>query len=173
MYLAQKVCFKSAIFSTRTILTFRLLLGRIELPRDKTVIKLGPERVLFSLVAWKNSQTAKRGKEMGKERKYSKDLPRRMYTFFSTYSGTTGAPSFMKFALSIGVTLEELCSYRKNKKFDRSYRECCEIRKDYLIDMALNKRFDSSFTKFLLGECEKGEDEKNGEFKISLEVLEK
>ena len=96
-----------------------------------------------------------------------------MYTYFVTYSGNTGAPSFAKFALSIGVTLEELCSYRKNKKFDRSYRECCEIRKDYLIDMALNKRFDPSFTKFLLSELEKNESDGENDFKISIEVLDK
>ena len=110
---------------------------------------------------------------MGKTRGYSSDLPRRMYTYFVTYSGNTGAPSFAKFALSIGVTLEELCSYRKNKKFDRSYRECCEIRKDYLIDMALNKRFDPSFTKFLLSELEKNESDTENDFKISIEVLDK
>ena len=107
---------------------------------------------------------------MGKRKGYSNDLPRRMYTYFTTYNGNTGAPSFMKFALLIGVTLEELCSYRRHKEFDRSYRECCEIRKDYLIDMALNKRFDPSFTKFLLSEAEKDGDTEEREFLLSVEV---
>ena len=95
-----------------------------------------------------------------------------MYTYFTTYSQSTGAPSFMKFALAIGVTLEELNSYRKHRKFDEAYRECCEIRKDYLIDMALNRRFDSSFTKFLLSEIEAPLQSGDNEFKLSLEVLE-
>lgn len=108
--------------------------------------------------------------KLGKQ-KYSSDLPRRMYTYFTTYGEGVGAPSFSKFARAIGVTLDELLSFRKHGKFDRAYRECSEIRRDYLIDMALNKRFDSSFTKFLLSEIEHAQNEDNGEFKFSLEVL--
>ena len=91
--------------------------------------------------------------------KYTKDLPRRLYSFFTSFvtSSVTkdGAPSFSKFARSINVTLEDVESFRKQKEFDRAYRECSEIRKDYLIDSALTKRFDPSFVKFLLsGEAE-------------------
>ena len=75
-----------------------------------------------------------------------------MYKFFIEFSDTAGVPSFEKFAILKGITLEELSSYRRNKCFDRAYRECCEIRRDYLIDRALNKRFDPSFVKFLLSE---------------------
>ena len=95
-----------------------------------------------------------------------------MYTYFTTFTQGTTAPSFSKFALSIGITLEELNSYRKNKTFDAAYRECSEIRKDYLIDMALSKRFDASFTKFLLSDVEKADIDGENEFTISLEVLE-
>ena len=93
---------------------------------------------------------------MKKKMKYSKDLPRQMYSFFTSFvtGGVTkeGAPSFSKFARSIGVTLEEVEHFRRDKEFDRAYRECSEIRKDYLIDSALNKRFDPSFVKYLLTE---------------------
>lgn len=75
-----------------------------------------------------------------------------MYKFFKDFSDAAGAPSFAKFAMLRGITIEELCSYRKKKTFDKAYRECCEIRRDYLIDRALNKRFDPSFVKFLLSE---------------------
>jgi hypothetical protein len=109
---------------------------------------------------------------MARCKKYTSDLPRKMYSYFTGCNLATGAPSFSKFALSIGVTLEELKSYRKHKNFDRSYRECSEIRKDYLIDMALTKRFDSSFTKFLLSEFEAQNESEANEFKISLEVIE-
>ncbi len=74
-----------------------------------------------------------------------------MYTFFKSYEGP-GAPSFAKFAQSIGVTLENLLDYKRHSEFERAYRECSEIRRDYLIDNGLSRRFDSSFTKFVLTE---------------------
>lgn len=84
-----------------------------------------------------------------KGRKYDKTLPRQMYTYFASFSETE-APCFSKFAKSIGLTLAELESYRKHSEFDRAWRECNEIRRDYLIDRALTKRYDPSFVKFLL-----------------------
>ena len=92
---------------------------------------------------------------MKKEKKrYSADLPKKMYLFFKTFgeSGSLGAPSFSKFAASIGVTLRELDGFRKNKEFAKAWAEAEEIRRDYLIDQALYKRFDPSFVKFLLSE---------------------
>ena len=106
--------------------------------------------------------------------KYTNDLPRRIYTFFLNYDGP-GAPSYSKFARSIGVTLGDVESYRRHKEFDRAYRECSEIRRDYLIDNGLVKRFDSSFVKFLLtseygmGDGKGAEDDK--EMKVTLEVI--
>ena len=89
---------------------------------------------------------------MKKKSIYRKDFPHKLYVFFASYSETSGAPSFLKFARSIGVTTEEVEAFRAHKEFDRAYRECERIRRDYLIDNALTKRFDSSFTKFLLSE---------------------
>ena len=106
---------------------------------------------------------------------YTKDLPRRLYTFFKDYDGP-GVPSFSKFARSIGATLIEIERYRKHYEFDRAYRECSEIRRDYLIDNGLTKRFDSSFTKFILstefrmGEEKISDDERN--IQLTLEVVE-
>ena len=105
---------------------------------------------------------------------YTNDLPRRLYTFFKDYDGV-GMPSFSKFARSINVTLGDIERYRKHDKFDRAYRECSEIRRDYLIDNGLTKRYDSSFVKFLLnaeygmGDTKIGEDDKD--IKVTLEVI--
>lgn len=107
-------------------------------------------------------------------RKYSRDLPRRMYSYFITYSDV-GAPSFAKFARSAGITTDDIEEYRKRREFDRAYRECSEIRRDYLIDNGLAKRFDSSFTKFILsseyqmGESKVSDEERNIE--VTLEVI--
>ena len=106
--------------------------------------------------------------------KYTTDLPRRLYTFFLNYDGA-GAPSFSKFARSIGATLSDIESYRKHGEFERAYQECSEIRRDYLIDNGLVKRFDSSFTKFLLsseygmGDTKETKDDKD--IKVTLEVI--
>ena len=81
---------------------------------------------------------------------YKKTLPRQMYAYFISYNESSGAPSFSKFARRLGLTLEELSSFRKRyPSFDEAWRECSEIRRDFLIDGALSRRFDSSFTKFL------------------------
>ena len=106
--------------------------------------------------------------------KYTSDLPRRIYTFFLNYDGP-GLPSLSKFARSIGVTLEDIERYKRHSEFAKACRECSEIRRDYLIDNGLVKRFDSSFTKFLLtsefgmGDA-KGTDE-DKEMKITVEVI--
>ena len=106
--------------------------------------------------------------------KYTADLPRKLYTFFLNYDGA-GAPSFSKFARSIGVTLYDIEHYRRHGEFERAYQECSEIRRDYLIDNGLVKRFDSSFTKFLLnsefgmGDSKISDEDK--EIKVTLEVI--
>ncbi len=71
-----------------------------------------------------------------------------MYTYFHSYDDV-GLPSFSKFARSIGATLADIEKFRKKKEFERAYTECNEIRRDYLIDQALSKKFDSSFSKLL------------------------
>ncbi len=112
---------------------------------------------------------------MKRKIKYQEDLPRKIYTFFITYSDSTGAPSFTKFAKSIGATLEDIERFRKHSEFERAYRECNEIRRDYLIDGALTKRYDSSLVKFLLGaEYGMGDKDKEKEdtsLAVTLEVL--
>jgi len=109
---------------------------------------------------------------MKKKSKYTKDMPRAMYTYFLTYSDKASAPSFSKFARSIGRTLSDITDYRRHAEFDRAYRECNEIRRDYLIDAALTKRFDPSFTKYLLSEAEdNAESERDDGISFTLEVL--
>ena len=85
------------------------------------------------------------------KKKYDKDLPRQIYTYFVNAAAESSIPSFSKFARSIGVTLDTLSEYRKHKEFDRAWRDCIEIRRDYLTDCALTRRYDPSFVKFLLG----------------------
>ena len=98
-----------------------------------------------------------------------------MYSYFINFSDTAGAPSYEKFARHIGVTLDELEGYRKHSEFDRAYRECSEIRRDYLIDAALTKRFDSSATKFVLssefGMGEKEKKEEDTTLSVTVEIL--
>ncbi len=109
---------------------------------------------------------------MRKRAKYKSELPRRMYSYFSGYGEAVGAPSFTKFARSIGVTTEELALFRKHREFDAAWRECSEIRKDYLIDMALSKRCDASFAKFIFAlEFPADSGMSDGEMNITLEVL--
>ena len=115
------------------------------------------------------------GADMKKrKRKYGSELPRQMYAFFSGYDDV-GAPSFGKFARSIGITHEELSDFRKHAEFDRAWRECSEIRRDYLIDRALTKRHDASFVKFLLvAEFGMGEENEptDSSVNLTLEVVE-
>ena len=112
---------------------------------------------------------------MKRKAKYSTDLPRLLYTYFNSYQESSGAPSFSKFARSIGVTLSELESFKSNGEFSRAWAECNEIRRDYLIDRALSRQLDSSFTKFILSaEYEMGEKEKDvtdKELSVVLEVV--
>ena len=111
---------------------------------------------------------------MKRKIKYTNDLPRQLYTFFISQCND-GVPSFDKFAKSIGATLEDVENFREHKEFDRAYRECNEIRRDYLIDSALTRRYDPSFVKFLLtSEFGMGEKEKEKEdtgLTVTLEVL--
>ena len=102
--------------------------------------------------------------------KYTNDLPRKLYSFFLNYDDI-GAPSFSKFARSIGVTVADLERLRRHKRFDSAVRECEEIRRDYLIDRALDKRFDPTFVKFLLTESN-SDTVDSGEFTLHLEVKE-
>ena len=118
-----------------------------------------------------NKQGVIQLKEKKRKRiKYDESLPSRLYTFFVTYQETNSVPSISKFARSIGATTEEIESFRSHKRFDEAYRECGEIRRDYLIDHALTKRYDPSFVKFLLSEGEEDLYEDN-EMTLTLEVV--
>ena len=105
---------------------------------------------------------------------YTEDMPKKLYAFFIGYSDTSTAPSFSKFARSIVATLNDIQEFRKYAEFERAYEECNEIRRDYLIDNALCKRFDSSLTKFLLssefGMGDKKDDEER-EIDFTLQVI--
>ena len=105
-----------------------------------------------------------------KKRGYEKDLPRRLYTFFIGYDDEKSAPSLQKFARANGYTTEELLAFRKRKDFERAFRECSEIRRDYLIDRGLTKRFDASFVKYLL-DGERPTDTEDSSLSVTLEVL--
>ena len=106
-----------------------------------------------------------------RKKSYSAEYPRQMYLFFTTYS-EAGAPSFCKFASRIGCTTEELLGFRVHREFDRAYRECSEIRRDYLIDNALTRRFDPSLVKYLLSLDEGDADSEDQKLDFRLEVIE-
>lgn len=105
--------------------------------------------------------------------KYKKEYPRLLYSFFVSYSDTSSLPSFSKFARSIGVTCRDIERFRNHEEFDRAYRECNEIKRDYLTDCALCKRFDPSFVKFLLSSeySDASEEEGSDTVHLTLEVL--
>ena len=95
-----------------------------------------------------------------------------MYRFFLGYDDR-GAPSFTKFAISAGISTEDIEWFRKHKRFEAAYRECIKIRRDYLIDRALDKRFDGSFTKFLISSENPDESsESAGDITLNLQVTE-
>jgi len=110
-----------------------------------------------------------------KKVKYTSDLPKRLYTFFISQTDSGQAPSFQKFARSIGATASDIDEFRKHSEFDRSYKECGEIRRDYLIDSALSRRYDPSFVKFILtcefGMGEKDTEKEDTELSVTVEVL--
>ena len=112
---------------------------------------------------------------MKRKIKYTSDMPRLLYTYFISQNESSGAPSFSKFARSIGATLSDIEDFRAKHEFDRAYRECSEIRKDYLIDSALTRRYDPSFVKFLLSAefrmGEKEEDKDDGKLAVTVEVI--
>ena len=66
------------------------------------------------------------------------------------------------------MTCQDIERFRSHKNFDEAYRECKEIRRDYLIDHALDKRFDPSFTKFML--TLEGEQMPEGESELLLRL---
>lgn len=94
-----------------------------------------------------------KGVILKKGKKYTADLPRLLYSSFLAMVNDGVPPSFSKFAVSTGMTVAELESFKaKHAEFDRAWRECIEIRRDYLTDSALTRRYDPSFVKFLLTE---------------------
>lgn len=101
-------------------------------------------------------------------------MPGKMYAFFTSYC-EGGAPSFSKFARLVGSTLEQITEWRKYKEFDRAWRECSEIRRDYLIDNALGKRLDSSLVKFLLsaeyGMKDTKDDPADNQLEVTVEIV--
>ena len=118
------------------------------------------------LSKYDRKETFMRSKKKG----YEKDLPKRLYTFFINYDDEKSAPSLQKFARANGYTTEELRAFRRHGDFDRALRECSEIRRDYLIDRGLTKRFDASFVKYLL-DGESPTDTEDSSLSVTLEVL--
>ena len=104
-----------------------------------------------------------------KKIKYDSDMPKRLYCFFATFNEAGAAPSIEKFAQSIGATRAEVMSFRAHSEFERAYRECLGMRRDYLIDRALTRRFDPSFVKFVLEK--ESEDDASEGFVVKVEVV--
>ena len=141
---------------------------------EKTAFPKRQSRMPHGLKYMRRRWTVKEAKTVKRKTKYTDELPRQLYTFFISQSAE-GVPSFDKFARSIGATLKEIEDFRKHSEFERAYCECNEIRRDYLIDAALTRRYDPSLVKFLLSaEFGMGEKEKEKEetgLTVTLEVL--
>ena len=115
-----------------------------------------------------------KGVKLKKGKKYDGELPQKLYSSFLAMVGDSVIPSFSKFARSMGMTVADLTEFRKNKKFDKAWCECIEIRRDYLIDCALTRRYDPSFVKFLLSEefeSNKNENGNENEISVSIKVI--
>ena len=85
-----------------------------------------------------------------KKAKYTKDMPRMLYSYFLDAVASGEIPSISKFARRIAMTVDDIEGFRAHGEFEKAYKEVNEIRRDYLIDSALLRKFDSSFTKFIL-----------------------
>lgn len=85
-----------------------------------------------------------------KKVKYTPALAGKMYQFFTNYDDAQSAPSFDKFARSIGATRAHIESFKKHARFCAAWEECEQILRDYLIDRALTKKFDPTFVKYML-----------------------
>ena len=107
---------------------------------------------------------------MKQDDKYRAEMPRLMYEYFNRFADV-GAPSFDKFARSVGLTLEDVQGFREHEEFERAYRECSEIRRDYLTDNALSKRLDASLVKYLLDREYGAESLGDSELRVTLEVV--
>ena len=106
-----------------------------------------------------------------KRAKYDPEMPRKLYVFFRSYDEREGAPSYQKFAAANGLTLADLERFRKHPTFDEAYRAAGEIRRDYLIDHALSRRFDPSFVKYLLSEelgAAEGEEDRTLDVRVTV-----
>ena len=103
-----------------------------------------------------------------KKSKYQDELCHKMYLYFLNYNDR-GLPSFTKFAISMGLTTKDIEGFRRHRRFESAYRECREIRRDYLIDRALDKRFDGSFVKFLMS-CEDENQSSDGAGDITMHL---
>ena len=157
----KKLSHSTGDFWKHTVLTTRKNFDILTMPSDE------------DLSGESSVRLAKECFEMKKKRKYTKELPRRMYSFFISATEGASPPSFSKFARSVGLTLAELEAMREHSEFERAWRECNEIRRDYLIDTALTRRHDPSFTKFLLAaEFGAGEDStEDKDISVTLTVI--
>ena len=86
-------------------------------------------------------------------------------------------PSFVRFAHRMGTDMQTLRAKReKSKAFARVWSECEDILADRIIEGALCKRFDASFSKFLLaarfGYTDKKEDEGTESYEIAVSLKE-
>ena len=112
----------------------------------------------------------------------SKTLEEKMLHYFRTAGSADGEykepiPSFVRFAHRSGTDMQTLRAKReKSKSFARAWSECEDILADRIIEGALCKRFDASFSKFLLsarfGYTDKKEDEGADSYEIAVVLKE-
>lgn len=110
------------------------------------------------------------------------ELIEKMLHYFRT-AGSAGSPykedlpSFVRFAYLVGADMQTLRAKReKSRAFDRAWTECELILADRIVDGALHKHLDSSFSKFLLssrfGYSDKGEERGVEDYGISITLKE-
>ncbi len=103
---------------------------------------------------------------------YDPSLERQMLSYFGGQADGE-YPTFSDFAKRIGVSYADLVEWRDAEpRFRTVWEECRERQKNRLILGALMRKFDPTFTKFLL--ChEFGFDEENikEDFRVTVEVV--
>ena len=80
----------------------------------------------------------------------NKKIKEALLDYFKGFCGEGGAPSIAKFSKEYGISIAKLQRLGKRSDFREVMNECSELRRDYLIDCGLTKRFDASFVKFVL-----------------------
>ncbi|MCQ2386134.1 MAG: DNA-packaging protein, partial [Clostridia bacterium] len=147
---------------------------------QKGTKKAGKNGTPFELLLLYNIGVRRRDVQVERSKVLSdREFAEKMLAYFREAGDDKGrypgeVPSFVRFCCRMGTDTADLeRRRRKSPGLDRTYRFCREILSDKLVDGALHKRLDPSFTKFLLTSCfgfSEKEDNSAEPFSLSIQV---